>query len=158
MVSELLYPADNLQLFVRLSLAILVGSIIGAEREFQSKSAGLRTNILVCFGSALIVLIPIQLGIAQVSADGFMRSISGVASGIGFIGAGTILQGSKKNVRGLTSAAAIWMSAALGMTIACGLLGLGVICAIVTWVVLQVLVKLEKRWMTTHQRKRTKSR
>jgi putative Mg2+ transporter-C (MgtC) family protein len=120
---------------------LLAGAVIGWERESQDKPAGLRTNILVSFGSALFVLIPIQLGAAQNNPDFLGRVISAVISGVGFIGAGTILHSSR--VRGLTSAAAIWISAALGITMACGLWLIGLIGIVVTWIVLRVLDRLE---------------
>ncbi|MDC0833873.1 magnesium transporter MgtC [Leptolyngbya valderiana BDU 20041] len=144
MTSYALAPVDELQIIARLALTLTIGAIIGIEREAKRKAAGLRTNMLVSFGSALIVLVPIQLGIAQENPEAFMRAVSGVVSGVGFIGAGTILQNPK--IRGLTSAAAIWMSAALGIIVGSGLLGLGFTCSLVTWVVLRMLGKLEKRW------------
>ncbi|MGC9505776.1 MgtC/SapB family protein [Baaleninema sp.] len=149
MISCTLAPADELQVVARLALTLAIGAIIGIEREVKRKAAGLRTNMLVAFGSALIVLVPIQLGIAQENPEAFMRAVSGVVSGVGFIGAGTIFQ--NPQVRGLTSAAAIWMSAALGIIVGSGLLGLGFSCSLVTWVVLRMLGKLEKRWAKTRK-------
>jgi putative Mg2+ transporter-C (MgtC) family protein len=127
----------------RLGIALAVGAIIGLERETKSKPAGLRTNMLVCFGSALIVLVPIEIGAAQKNIDILGRVISGVISGIGFIGGGSILQEPK--VKGLTTAAAIWISAALGITIGCGLWLLGLIGAFVTWIILRPFHKWENR-------------
>ncbi len=153
LINNALIPIDGVEAIGRLGLSLILGAIVGGERETKHKAAGLRTNMLVCFGSALIVFVPIQLGIAQNSPDGFMRAVSGVISGIGFIGAGAILRDSK--IRGLTSAAAIWVSAALGIIVGSGLLGLGFTCALVTWVVLRILGKLERRWLkgSTHHRK-----
>ena len=120
----------------------MVGAIIGLERETKSKPAGLRTNILVCFGCALAVLIPIQIGAAQQNLDVLGRAISGVISGVGFIGGGTILRESR--VRGLTSAAAIWVSSVLGIATGCGLWILSLIGACVTWVILRIFDKWEE--------------
>lgn len=128
-------------LLLRLGIALLVGTIIGLEREAKSKPAGLRTNMLVCFGSALLVLVPIEIGAAQKNLDVLGRAISGVITGVGFIGGGTILRESK--VKGLTSAATIWMSSALGITIGCGLWLLGLGAALVTFVILFVFSKWE---------------
>jgi putative Mg2+ transporter-C (MgtC) family protein len=128
-------------LLLRLGIALLVGTIIGLERESKSKPAGLRTNMLVCFGSALLVLVPIEIGAAQKNLDVLGRAISGVITGVGFIGGGTILRESK--VKGLTSAATIWMSSALGITIGCGLWLLGLGAALVTFVILFVFSKWE---------------
>lgn len=136
-----LAPISDVLLLSRLGLALLAGTIIGWERESQDKPAGLRTNILVSFGSALFVLIPIQLGAAQDNPDFLGRVISSVISGVGFIGAGTIIHSSR--VRGLTSAAAIWVSAALGITMACGLWVIGLIGIVVTWIVLSLLDRIE---------------
>lgn len=124
---------------LRLGIALVVGAIIGLERETKQKPAGLRTNMLVSFGSALIVLVPIEIGAAQQNVDILGRVISGVISGIGFIGGGTILRESE--IRGLTSAAAIWVSAALGITVGCGLWLLGLVGALVTWIILRLFDK-----------------
>lgn len=130
-----------LDLVLRLGIALLIGFIIGGEREAKHKPAGLRTNMLVCFGSALFVLIPIELGLVPQNPDVLGRAIAGVAGGVGFIGGGAILRGDR--VHGLTSAAAIWVSAALGVATGCGLWELGLIGALVTWLVLRVLGKWE---------------
>ena len=129
-------PLDWLNISLRLGIALLTGAIIGLERETKSKPAGLRTNMLVSFGSALIVLVPIQIGAAEQNLDILGRVISGVISGVGFIGGGTILRESK--VKGLTSAAASWVSAALGITAGCGLWLLGLIGALITWIILRL--------------------
>ncbi len=135
-------PLDWLHISLRLGVALLVGAIIGLERETKSKPAGLRTNMLVSFGSALMVLVPIQIGAAEQNLDVLGRAISGVISGVGFIGGGTILRESK--VKGLTSAAAIWVSAALGITVGCGLWLLGLIGALITWIILRLFDEWEK--------------
>ena len=135
-------PLDWLHISLRLGVALLVGAIIGLERETKSKPAGLRTNMLVSFGSALVVLVPIQIGAAEQNLDILGRAISGVISGVGFIGGGTILRESK--VKGLTSAAAIWVSAALGITVGCGLWLLGLIGALITWIILRLFDKWEE--------------
>ncbi len=132
-------PLDWLHISLRLGIALLVGAIIGLERETKSKPAGLRTNMLVSFGSALVVLVPIQIGAAEQNLDVLGRAISGVISGVGFIGGGAILRESK--VKGLTSAAAIWVSAALGITVGCGLWLLGLIGALITWIILRLFDK-----------------
>ena len=134
-------PISNVQLVLRLVIALLAGAVIGWEREAKNKSAGLRTNMLVSFGSAFFVLIPIQIGVAQQNPDILGRAIASIATGVGFIGGGTILRSSK--VKGLTSAAAIWISSALGVAIGCGLWLIGLISALVTWCILNLLAKLE---------------
>ncbi|MBV6623201.1 MAG: MgtC/SapB family protein [Rivularia sp. (in: Bacteria)] len=125
----------------RLVIALIIGIIIGLERETQNKPAGLRTNMLVCFASAVFVLIPIEIGAAQQNLDTLGRAISGVISGVGFIGGGTILRHSE--VKGLTSAATIWVSAALGIAVGCGLWLLGLAGGFVTWIILRVFDRWE---------------
>jgi len=105
------------RLFVRLLLAAVLGGVLGYEREQRGKAAGVRTHMLVSMGSALFVLVP-QLGGMQL-AD-MSRVIQGIVAGIGFLGAGAIIKNhSEENVQGLTTAASVWMTAAIG--IACGL-------------------------------------
>lgn len=125
----------------RLAIALIIGTTIGLERETKQKSAGLRTNMLVCFASTLLVLIPIEIGAAQQNLDILGRVISGIISGVGFIGGGTILRQSE--VKGLTSAATIWMSAALGIAVGCGLWQLGLAGALITWIILRVFHRWE---------------
>ena len=103
---------------VRLTLAAVLGFGLGFEREQKGKAAGVRTHMLVAIGSAMFVLIPQQTGI--VPAD-MSRVIQGLVAGVGFLCAGTILKQGRdeQNVQGLTTAAGLWMTAAIGM--ACGL-------------------------------------
>ena len=109
--------AQLTRLVVRLLLAALLGGILGYEREHHGKAAGIRTHMLVAIGAALFVLVPQQAGVE--SAD-MTRVIQGVVAGIGFLGAGAIIKGSaEESVKGLTTAAGIWLTAAIG--IACGL-------------------------------------
>ena len=103
---------------VRLLLAALLGGILGFERERSGKAAGVRTHMLVSMGAALFVLVPIQAGI--VPAD-LSRVIQGVVAGIGFLCAGSILKSDNADqVRGLTTAAGIWLTAAVGMAAGVG--------------------------------------
>lgn len=133
---------------MRLAIALLFGAIVGWEREIQDKPAGLRTHMLVSLGAALIVQVPIQLGIAQGNPDAFTRVLAGVATGVSFLGAGAIIRESggsnRAQVRGLTTAAAIWVSAALGVIAGCGLWLMGLMGVSLTWLVLWFLKKIEK--------------
>ena len=126
---------------------MFVGGIIGWERQLRHKPAGLRTHMLVSMGSALFVLIPLAMGKNENGRDGIERIIQGIAAGIGFLGAGEILRQSqqeigKVEVHGLTSAAAIWVSAALGTAAGCGLWQLALIGALMSLFVLRVIKKL----------------
>lgn len=145
-----LAPDDWVNITFRLCLALLIGAIIGIERQLQRKPAGLRTHMLVALGAALFMLVPLQASGEQPSADALSRVIQGVAAGVGFLGAGEILRESTKEarehkIRGLTSAAAIWVSAALGIAAGCGLWRLGLIGAVMTWLVLKGVKELEAR-------------
>jgi putative Mg2+ transporter-C (MgtC) family protein len=105
---------------VRLLIAALLGAILGFEREQKGKAAGVRTHMLVAMGAALFVLVP-QMSGAQ--ADAMSRVVQGVIAGIGFLGAGTILKGKdgdESHVKGLTTAAGLWMTAAIGVAAGMG--------------------------------------
>jgi putative Mg2+ transporter-C (MgtC) family protein len=143
-------PDDVINITFRLMLSLFVGAIIGLERQLQHKSAGLRTHMLVSFGSALFVLVPIELSVAGQNFDPVSRVIQGIAAGVGFIGTGEILRESQQStrqleVRGLTSAAAIWVSSALGVAAGCGLWQLGLIGGIFAFIVLYIMKQLEPR-------------
>jgi putative Mg2+ transporter-C (MgtC) family protein len=144
--------AINIQEFwdtaIRLGAAVIVGGLIGWNRQISGKPAGLRTHMLVSLGAALIVLIPVQANPAH-SADGLSRAIQGVATGIGFLGAGEILhrpsaKGNGETVKGLTSAAALWTTAALGMVSGCGLWATSIIGTVLVLFILTVVQHLEK--------------
>jgi len=142
-------PDDWLSITIRLSLALLAGGVIGWDRQIRGKPAGLRTHMLVSLGSALLILVPIQLGEAERSPDALSRVIQGIAAGVGFLGAGEILresqaQSEKVKIRGLTSAAAIWVSAALGIVVGCGLWMSGLIGVLMAWFVLSGVKRLEE--------------
>ncbi|BAZ28073.1 MgtC/SapB transporter [Cylindrospermum sp. NIES-4074] len=141
---------DWLNIGFRLGLALLFGAIIGIERQLRHKPAGLRTHMLVSLSSAVFTLIAIQTGGVQHTPDALSRVIQGIAAGVGFLGAGEIVRQSSQasqslEVHGLTSAAAVWVSAALGIAAGCGLWQLGLIAAVLTFVVLNVFKRLEKR-------------
>ena len=113
--------AFRLDLITKLALAILMGGAIGFERQLAGKASGLRTNILICLGSALIMDLSMNLGMSfgNVRVGDPGRIAAQIVTGIGFIGAGTIMQ-SRGTITGLTSAATIWVVAAIGMTVGAG--------------------------------------
>ena len=107
------------QVFLRLTAAVGIGALIGLDRELRRKPAGIRTLALVSLGSAVFILETVDPTVGS-STDGTSRVIQGVVTGVGFLGAGSILRGtSEESIRGLTTAASIWLAAATG--IACGL-------------------------------------
>ncbi|MBW4549621.1 MAG: MgtC/SapB family protein [Aphanocapsa sp. GSE-SYN-MK-11-07L] len=133
---------------VRLVLAVFVGGLIGLDREARAKAGGLRTHMLVSLGAAMFVIIPLQIQ-APMSIDALSRVIQGVATGIGFLGAGEIIQQSEGKqgrwkVKGLTSAAAIWLTAVLGMAAGCGLLPLCLIGTVLGLIILGATKRLER--------------
>ncbi|MBV9387783.1 MAG: MgtC/SapB family protein [Chroococcidiopsidaceae cyanobacterium CP_BM_ER_R8_30] len=146
-----LTPNDLLGITSRLCLALLFGAIIGLERQRSHKPAGLRTHMLVSFGSASFILISLLVTTDQASRDAAIsRVIQGITTGIGFLGAGEILRISQKEprqvqIQGLTSAAAVWVSAALGIAAGCGLWQMGLIASLLTFVVLSIFQRLERR-------------
>lgn len=148
MASYLIRPDDWQSILLRLGLALLMGGAIGWNRQRRGKSAGLRTHMLVSLGSALFVLMPLQASLSM-SADGVSRVIQGIAAGVGFLGAGEILHLSRHdqaapNVRGLTSAASIWVTAALGIVSGCGWWQLAVSGTVLTLFTLSGVKKLEE--------------
>lgn len=105
-----------LDVFVRLGAAVLVGAVIGFDREVRDKPAGLRTLTLVSLGSVVFTMTALYSG----AVDSTSRVIQGIVTGVGFLGAGTIIRGkTEESVRGLTTAASVWLAAAIG--VACGL-------------------------------------
>ena len=120
------------EMFLRLVVATLAGGFIGLEREVVHKPAGVRTHMLVSLGSALFVLI--TLGSSPEGAD---KIIAGIATGIGFLGAGTIFK-AKSDVHGLTTAASIWTVAGVGLAIGMGYYFLTFIAAGLTLIILHL--------------------
>ncbi|MDP9230360.1 MAG: MgtC/SapB family protein [Bacteroidota bacterium] len=125
-------------IITRLIFALLIGGVIGAEREYHNKSAGLRTLTLICLGSTLFTLVSILL--SNGTTD---RIASNIVTGIGFIGAGVIFK-SDKGVNGITTAASIWITAALGMAIGAGLYVTAAIGCIIVFMILSVFTWVEK--------------
>ncbi|HEX4403193.1 MAG TPA: MgtC/SapB family protein [Polyangia bacterium] len=133
---------DWLSPLARLGASVLVGGVIGWERQLRGRPAGLRTHMLVSLGAAVSVLT-----LSGASADSQSHAIQGVATGIGFLCAGDILHRMKagdEHVTGLTSAAALWVTAALGMAAATGQWPVMVIGTVGTLLTLTIVRNLEK--------------
>jgi putative Mg2+ transporter-C (MgtC) family protein len=129
-------------LVVRLLVAAALGGLIGLERQEEGKTAGLRTHMLVALGTALFVVAPILAGM-ELSELG--RVIQGVAAGIGFVGAGVILKlKDEQRVKGLTTAASVWLTAGVGVAVGLGALWSAVFAVCLAWLILFVLRALEK--------------
>lgn len=122
---------------LRLLVAASLGGLLGYEREQQGKSAGGRTHMLVAIGAALFVLIPQQAG---ASIGDLTRVFQGLIAGIGFLGAGAIITGTKQmETRGMTTAAGIWVTAAVGMAAGMGRESTAVLSTIITLFILSVV-------------------
>lgn len=135
--------AETVRFLLRLLAAALFGAVIGYEREAAGKEAGLRTHMLVAIGAALFVLAAQTAG---VEIGDLSRVIQGVITGIGFIGAGAILKRSATGtVHGLTTAAGVWLTAAVGVAVGLGELFGAALATVAAWLVLDVLGALERR-------------
>ena len=131
---------------IRVIAAVLLGAIVGIERERAGKPAGLRTHMIVSLGTALVVLACTEV---NMGLDGLSRVIQGILTGIGFVGAGSILKLSEqREIKGLTTAAGLWMTAAIGVAVGLGALGLAIIGTIVTLLVLALEHVVDSRLNT----------
>jgi len=124
---------------MRLVLAAVLGAAIGLEREYRQKPAGLRTNILIALGAALFMTVSIQIGGSGASPD---RIAAQIVTGVGFLGGGAILRAGH-TVHGMTTAATIWVNAAIGMAAGAGQFGMASEATALTLIVLALLPPLE---------------
>lgn len=134
----------DMEMILRIFVAFVLSGIIGLEREIRRHEAGLRTHILVCVGSTLIMLTSLRvfdIYKTQVNIDP-TRIASGVITGIGFLGAGAIIR-STHGVRGLTTASSLWVVAALGLSVGCGFFRVSVFVTALILIVLLFLRKFE---------------
>lgn len=138
-----------LETILRMGAAVLAGGLIGWDRQVGGRPAGLRTHMMVGLGAALIVSIPLSAGLADTS-----HVVQGVATGIGFLCAGDILhqvRDGHERVKGLTSAAALWVTAAIGMVAATGAWRHLVVGTVGTLLILVVMKPIERRLMKDHE-------
>lgn len=127
------------ELTLRLVVAIALGGLLGFERESRKRSAGLRTLILVCMGSTLVTMIAVN---TSSTLDGTMLVTAAIVTGIGFLGAGSIMS-DRVNVKGLTTAASIWLVAMIGMGIGYGMVAESIVATVLAFFVLFGVGKLE---------------
>lgn len=140
-----------IHVLIRLVAATILGAVIGLQRERAGKPAGLRTHILVMLGTTVFVLAG---SISGMSSDGLSRIIQGVVTGIGFIGAGSILKlNHEQDIKGLTTAAGVWMAAAIGVAIGLGVLGLAILGTALTLLILMVSDPIER----SYEKRKTQS-
>jgi putative Mg2+ transporter-C (MgtC) family protein len=130
-----------IRLTVRLIVAMIFGAVIGIQRERAGKPAGLRTHMMVALGAAVFIMASGEFGM---NADSISRVIQGLVTGIGFLGAGAILKlHDKRAVEGLTTAAGIWMTAALGVAVGLGRFGLALLATLLAWMTLSLVRQME---------------
>lgn len=141
--SDLKDVSEITTLVIRLLMAALLGGILGFEREQRGKAAGIKTHMLVAIGSALFVLIPQQAGLSEQELS---RVMQGIIAGIGFLGAGAILKGNdEKDLKGLTTAAGIWLTAAIGVAAGLGRESSAILCTLLALVILVTMPKVVDR-------------
>ena len=136
------------QMTLRILLAAFLGGLIGLERSSGDRPAGLRTHVLVATGSALLMVVSIYGIDGHPQYRDPSRIASQVVSGIGFLGAGTILH-EGLTVKGLTTAASLWIVSAIGLTVGCGMLAVGIFTTVITLVTLIMIRGLEKKVLPT---------
>ena len=142
--SDLPDAAGVTRITLRLLIAATLGGILGFEREQKGKPAGLRTHMLVALGAALFVLIPQQAGVSDTDLT---RVLQGLVAGIGFLGAGTIIKGSgDEEIKGLTTAAGIWLTAAIGVAAGMGREATAVLSTLLAMVILYTVPKIVRRF------------
>lgn len=139
-----------LEAILRTFMAVVVGSLIGLDRELRNKPAGMRTHILISLAAALFTLITFELHTQFAGEDGSrtadpVRIIEAVTAGVAFLAAGAIIQ-SRGNVQGLTTGANMWLAGALGVACGAGYYVIAVIGTVFALIVLVVLAKLQARW------------
>jgi len=141
--SDLPSAAEAIGMSVRLLLAAALGGLLGYDRERAGKSAGLRTHMLVSLGAALFVLIPQQAGLSDADLS---RIIQGIVAGIGFLGAGAIVKGKhEEDIQGLTTAAGIWLTAAIGIAAGIGRESSAILGAVLAFLILSTLARISNR-------------
>ncbi|MET3038504.1 MgtC/SapB family protein [Chryseobacterium sp. NRRL B-14859] len=129
------YAVTNELLLIFIS--VILGLLIGAEREYRNKSAGLRTFILVCFGSCLFTILSIKIGVANPD-----RLAANIITGIGFLGAGVIFKGDNK-IDGITTATTIWATASIGMAVGSGYVYISLLGTALVLLILSALTYLQ---------------
>lgn len=133
--------AQATRIIIRLSMAIILGAAIGYEREIRGKAAGLRTHMLVSLGAAIFILVPLQSGMEVADAS---RVLQGIIAGVGFLGAGAIIKfNTDGEIKGLTTAASVWVAAAIGIAAGMGLEATAVVSTLAALFILAVVRRVE---------------
>jgi len=140
---ESLLALNPLSVVLRVLLAVLFGGLIGSDRGRHGRAAGLRTHILVCLGAAMTTMIGIYVASDLGFANDPMRTGAQVVSGIGFLGAGTIMVRNRSHVTGLTTAAGLWTTACIGLAIGVGFYWAALVAFLAVMVTISVLSRVE---------------
>jgi putative Mg2+ transporter-C (MgtC) family protein len=139
---SVLWIVEQLEPIGRLLLAGALGAVLGAERTIRQRAAGFRTNILIALGSALFTLVSMEM--AEANGGDPTRIPSQIVTGIGFLGGGAILR-QQGDIRGLTTAATVWVNAAVGMAAGAGYYSLAIVSTITALLVLTTFLRIERR-------------
>lgn len=132
-----------IHVLIRLLAATVLGAVVGFQRQRAGKPAGLRTHMLVTLGTAVFIMACAGVGM---SLEGQSRVIQGIVTGIGFIGAGSILKlNEERDIQGLTTAAGVWMTAAIGVAVGLGSLGVALLSTLFTVAILSIARSFEPR-------------
>jgi putative Mg2+ transporter-C (MgtC) family protein len=138
--SDLPTAVEFTRVILRLAIAAILGALLGLEREHSGKAAGARTHMLVAVGAAIFVLVPQQMQMPDAEVS---RVIQGVITGVGFLGAGTILKStSEETVKGLTTAAGLWLTAAIGIAAGLGREGSAILSTFLALAILHLVPKI----------------
>jgi len=146
---------QNPEILIKISVSLLLGLLIGLEREMTNKTAGLRTHILICLGSTVFTILSLSGFTTETIHNGVIiqndpaRIAAQILTGIGFIGGGAVLHYGT-NVYGLTTAATIWVTASIGMSVGVGSYELAIITTLITFLVLVVIRKFESGFLSRH--------
>ncbi|MDD5653660.1 MAG: MgtC/SapB family protein [Candidatus Omnitrophica bacterium] len=137
---------NDWQIILRMVLSVILSGFVGLERQMQRRHAGLRTHILVCMGSCLIMLTSLYVFdiYKNIVALDPARIAAGVITGIGFLGAGAIIR-AQEGVKGLTTAASLWVVAGIGLAVGCGFYSAAITTTFLALVVLFVLRRMEDK-------------
>ena len=148
--SEISDLAQITRIILRFILAATLGGLLGYDREQKGRAAGLRTHMLVSLGAALFVLIPQQTG---ASIADLTRVVQGLAAGVGFLGAGSIIMGrQQEDTKGMTTAASILLTAAIGVASGMGREGTAILSTLLALAILSLIPKIE-RWLESRGRR-----
>ena len=143
-IANTLNDFNGWSILFRLLLATLVGGAVGSQRGRQGRAAGLRTHILVCLGATMTAMVGLYTGLVLGFGNDPMRVSAQVISGIGFLGAGTILTRNHSQVTGLTTAAGLWTTASIGLAIGIGFYWAVVISFVIVMITISILTRLER--------------